>query len=257
MPFSPDTGKPRTARRGRANPHGSGSVVTPLTKHLLSQVPPAGAVQSGEACYVCAVWHPQTGAVNENGVLKLSIDSSVHERGEPSPPSRPAATVGTHEGGVRDGRSSSSLIEREIELVREKERLVRLELHLERIRAENRPRTSGGGAELNLRMEVLSFSRLMKDVFTQMPSSELFVPSWFDGVENVFATYEVLERLRGLLVRPYFTERMRALVNRPPVGDASDYGAVKGRVLLQLKLSPAEYRRLFLKATRMEKESWT
>ncbi|KAM7309871.1 uncharacterized protein ISCGN_006854 [Ixodes scapularis] len=38
MPFSSDTGKPRTARRGRANPHGSGSVETPLSKHLLSQV---------------------------------------------------------------------------------------------------------------------------------------------------------------------------------------------------------------------------
>ncbi|KAM7298420.1 ATP-binding cassette sub-family A member 2-like [Ixodes scapularis] len=38
MPFSPDTGKPRTAIRGRANPHGSGSVETPLSKHLLSQV---------------------------------------------------------------------------------------------------------------------------------------------------------------------------------------------------------------------------
>ncbi|KAM7290639.1 hypothetical protein ISCGN_027255 [Ixodes scapularis] len=37
IPFSPDTGKPRTARRGRANPHGSGSVETPLSKHLLSQ----------------------------------------------------------------------------------------------------------------------------------------------------------------------------------------------------------------------------
>ncbi|KAG0435954.1 hypothetical protein HPB47_018228 [Ixodes persulcatus] len=43
MPFSPDTGKPRTARRGRANPHGSGSVETPLSKHLLSQAPPAGS----------------------------------------------------------------------------------------------------------------------------------------------------------------------------------------------------------------------
>ncbi|KAM7291209.1 hypothetical protein ISCGN_027784 [Ixodes scapularis] len=38
MPFSPDTGKPRTARRGRANPHGSGPVETPLSKHLLSQI---------------------------------------------------------------------------------------------------------------------------------------------------------------------------------------------------------------------------
>ncbi|KAM7315598.1 hypothetical protein ISCGN_005381 [Ixodes scapularis] len=36
-PFPPDTGKPRAARRGQANPHGSGSVETPLSKHLLSQ----------------------------------------------------------------------------------------------------------------------------------------------------------------------------------------------------------------------------
>ncbi|KAM7308476.1 hypothetical protein ISCGN_012110 [Ixodes scapularis] len=43
MPFSPDTGKPRTAIRGRANPHGSGSVETPLSKHLLSQLEPKGA----------------------------------------------------------------------------------------------------------------------------------------------------------------------------------------------------------------------
>ncbi|KAG0418151.1 hypothetical protein HPB47_005099 [Ixodes persulcatus] len=43
MPFSPDTGKPRTARRGCRRPlRGSGSVETPLSKHLLSQVPPAG-----------------------------------------------------------------------------------------------------------------------------------------------------------------------------------------------------------------------
>ncbi|KAG0416361.1 hypothetical protein HPB47_006478 [Ixodes persulcatus] len=184
-------------------------------------------------------------------------DNSVDERGEPSLQSRQSVTVGTHEEGVRDGRSSSSLIEREIKLVRVKERLLRLELEIERVRAENRPGSSGGSTELNLREEVLSLHRLMKGVLTQMPSSELLVPSWFDGVENVFATCEVPERLRGSLVRLYFTERMRALVNRLPVGEASDYSAVKERVLLELKLSPAEYRRLFLKATRMETESWT
>ncbi|KAG0443651.1 hypothetical protein HPB47_014676 [Ixodes persulcatus] len=42
MPFSLDTGSPRTARRG-CPLRGSGSVETPLSKHLLSQVPPAGA----------------------------------------------------------------------------------------------------------------------------------------------------------------------------------------------------------------------
>ncbi|KAM7303539.1 hypothetical protein ISCGN_013491 [Ixodes scapularis] len=90
-----------------------------------------------------------------------------------------------------------------------------------------------------------------------MPSSEILVPSWVDGVEHVFETYEVPERLKGSLVRPYFTERMRALVNRLPVGEASEYKAVKERVLLELRLSPAEYGRVFLKATRMERESWT
>ncbi|KAG0428544.1 hypothetical protein HPB47_024467 [Ixodes persulcatus] len=41
MPFSPDTGKPCTARRARPIPNGSGSVVTSLNKHLLMQVIPA------------------------------------------------------------------------------------------------------------------------------------------------------------------------------------------------------------------------
>ncbi|KAG0443370.1 hypothetical protein HPB47_015002, partial [Ixodes persulcatus] len=46
MPFFPDTGKPRTARRGRENPHGSASVVTPLTKHLPSQTTKRQATKS-------------------------------------------------------------------------------------------------------------------------------------------------------------------------------------------------------------------
>ncbi|KAM7301038.1 hypothetical protein ISCGN_016600 [Ixodes scapularis] len=168
---------------------------------------------------------------------------------------------GSGDQGDSSGRSSAVIdqrgVEQEMELIRAKEKLVRLELELERLRVENRPRSSASGAELSLREEVLSFSRLMKGVLTQMPSSELLVPSWFDGVENVFQTYEVPERLRGSLIRPYFTERMRALVNRLPVGEASEYGAVKERVLLELKMSPAEYRRLFLNATRAERESWT
>ncbi|KAG0424948.1 hypothetical protein HPB47_027873, partial [Ixodes persulcatus] len=40
-PFPRHGFKPRTARRGWVNPHGSGFAVMPLTKHLLKQVPPA------------------------------------------------------------------------------------------------------------------------------------------------------------------------------------------------------------------------
>lgn len=36
------------------------------------------------------------------------------------------------------------------------------------------------------------------NVLTQMPTSELLVPSWFDGVENVFETYKVQVTLGGL-----------------------------------------------------------
>ncbi|KAG0429209.1 hypothetical protein HPB47_023853 [Ixodes persulcatus] len=196
--------------------------------------------------------------------LSGSHRSLQDERGEASPQSGAATSLGIQGNGDQGDSSGSSSaftdqrgVEQEMELIRAKEKLVRLELELERLRVENRPRSSASGAELSLREEVLSFSRLMKGVLTQMPSSELLVPSWFDGVENVFQTYEVPERLRGSLIRPYFTERMRALVNRLPVGEASEYGAVKERVLLELKMSPAEYRRLFLNATRAERESWT
>ncbi|KAM7290252.1 hypothetical protein ISCGN_026899 [Ixodes scapularis] len=47
MPFSSDTGSPRTARRG-CPLRGSGSVETPLSKHLLAQVPPAGPVPNAD-----------------------------------------------------------------------------------------------------------------------------------------------------------------------------------------------------------------
>ncbi|CAN7952042.1 unnamed protein product [Ixodes pacificus] len=150
--------------------------------------------------------------------------------GESSPSSGIVANLQT-QGEGNGGFRSDSLIEKEIELVREKERLIRLELELEHLRSGNQTRTSGGGMEFNLRYEVLSFSRLMKGVLTSMSSSEILVPSWFDGVENVFETYEVPERLRGYLVRPYFTESMRALVNRLNVGERNGYGAVKERVL--------------------------
>ncbi|KAM7313102.1 hypothetical protein ISCGN_003003 [Ixodes scapularis] len=64
MPFPSDTGKPHTARRGWANPHGSGSVETPLSKHLLSQVPPAGlsAVTNGPSIkQIAALTHNSSG----------------------------------------------------------------------------------------------------------------------------------------------------------------------------------------------------
>ncbi|KAG0431669.1 hypothetical protein HPB47_021568 [Ixodes persulcatus] len=91
--------------------------------------------------------------------------------------------------------------------------------------------------------------RLMKGVLTPMPSSDTLVPSWFDTVENVFERYMVPERLRGYLVRPYFTESMRALVNRLNVGERSVYGAVKERILLELGLSRAEVWRPFIETT--------
>ncbi|KAG0443979.1 hypothetical protein HPB47_014320 [Ixodes persulcatus] len=103
--------------------------------------------------------------------------------------------------------------------------------------------------EFNLRDQVLSYSRLMKRVLTPMPSSDTLVPSWFDTVENVFERYMVPGRLRGYLVRPYFTESMRALVNRLNVGERSGYGAVKERVLLELRLSRAKVWRPFIETT--------
>uniref|UniRef100_A0A6B0VDY7 CCHC-type domain-containing protein n=1 Tax=Ixodes ricinus TaxID=34613 RepID=A0A6B0VDY7_IXORI len=168
--------------------------------------------------------------------------------GESSPSSGLVANSQT-QGDGNGGFRSDSLIEKELELVREKERLICLELELEHLRSGNRTRTSGGGMEFNLRDEILSFSRFMKGVLTSMPSSETLVLSWFDGVEHVFETYEVPERLRGYLVRPYFTESMRALVNRLNVGERSGYGAVKERVLLELGLSRAEVWRPLIETT--------
>lgn len=137
--------------------------------------------------------------------------------------------------------------------------MLTLELQIETLRRENESRAvhdNVSSAGSRLREEISSFSGLLKSVLTQMPASELLVPSWFDGVENVFETYKVPGHLRGPLIRPFFTEKIRAVVNRLPVAEASEYNAVKARVLLELKLSPAEYRRQFLNAKKFKDESW-
>ncbi|KAM7313013.1 hypothetical protein ISCGN_002934 [Ixodes scapularis] len=80
-----------------------------------------------------------------------------------------------------------------------------------------------------------------------MPESEPLVPSWFSGVESMFNSLNVPESIRAVMLLPFLTERMRSVANRIAADAMPSYDDLKGAVLEEFQLAPAEYRELFYK----------
>ncbi|XP_049511231.1 uncharacterized protein LOC125939822 [Dermacentor silvarum] len=83
------------------------------------------------------------------------------------------------------------------------------------------------------------------------------VPLWFEEVEKLFATYRVPYESRVHLVMPALTERVRYLLRNLNQEESTDYESVKEAVLMELKLSPAEYLQRFERAVKRKEETWS
>ncbi|XP_049513045.1 uncharacterized protein LOC125940658 [Dermacentor silvarum] len=83
------------------------------------------------------------------------------------------------------------------------------------------------------------------------------VPLWFEEVEKLFATYRVPYESRMHLVMPALTERIRYLLRNLNQEESTDYKSVKEAVLMELKLSPAEYLLRFERAVKRKEEMWS
>ncbi|XP_042148076.1 uncharacterized protein LOC121836861 [Ixodes scapularis] len=132
---------------------------------------------------------------------------------------------------------------------------LKLELEVARL-ARAQDTTSGASAARTEGDEVLRYSRIVRGVLSNMPESEPLVPSWFSGVESMFNSLHVPESIRGAMILPFLTERMRSVANRIAADAMPSYDDLKGAVLEELQLAPAEYRELFYKTRKDEKESW-
>ncbi|XP_049520847.1 uncharacterized protein LOC125944421 [Dermacentor silvarum] len=83
------------------------------------------------------------------------------------------------------------------------------------------------------------------------------VPLWFEEVEKLFATYRVPYESRVHLVMPALTERVLYLLRNLSQEESTDYESVKEAVLMELKLSPAEYLQRFERAVKRKEETWS
>lgn len=131
---------------------------------------------------------------------------------------------------------------------------LKLELEVARL-ARVQDTTSGASAARTEGDEVLRCSRIVRGVLSNMPESEPLVPSWLSGVESIFNSLHVPENIRGAMILPFLTERMRSVANRIAADAMPSYGDLKRAMLEEHQLAPAEYRELFYKTRKDEKES--
>lgn len=136
----------------------------------------------------------------------------------------------------------------------ERQRLVLETQRLAVMERENAPRVPQmlNGEEDRM----LKFANLMKGVLSPMPIQESLVPNWFEDVEATLEAYNVPTEWKAGLVLPLLSERARALLVRLSSVERTRYDVLKAKILEGLRLSTAEYRRLFLQSRRSGKETW-
>ncbi|XP_040061897.1 uncharacterized protein LOC120836874 [Ixodes scapularis] len=158
-------------------------------------------------------------------------------------------------GAEGESDMDSNVLQLRKELMELEIEKLKLEMEVARL-ARAQDVTSGASAARTEGDGVLRYSQIVRGVLSNMPEAEPLVPSWFSGVESMFNSLHVPESIRGAMILPFLTERMRSVANRIAADAMPSYDDLKGAMLEELQLAPAEYRELFYKTRKDEKESW-
>ncbi|KAH6930789.1 hypothetical protein HPB50_018397 [Hyalomma asiaticum] len=179
-----------------------------------------------------------------------------------------ALGVADSEAGGQDCGTSDTASEQQLALLQlqlkiaeaetEKHRLI---LESQRLRAREGAEPNDGGERLSLggRLEEhrrLKFASLLKGVLAPLPNQDALVPMWFEDVEATLDSYKVPAEWWSGLVLPQLSERARGLLCRLKAEERKVYSKLKSSILDDLKLTTAEYKRLFMGSRKGEKESW-
>ncbi|KAL1470877.1 hypothetical protein MTO96_040229 [Rhipicephalus appendiculatus] len=146
------------------------------------------------------------------------------------------------------GGDSVNESDRTRELMLELEAL-KLKLELEKMRSsrassedpENRNQHNGIGR----------YAKELKAVLAPMPTNEPMIPAWFKNVDALFAALSIPEEI------PFLNDKMRTFVANQSEAGVMPYSDLKSRVLKELRMTPSEYRRMFLEIKREADESWS
>ncbi|KAH6948778.1 hypothetical protein HPB50_026293 [Hyalomma asiaticum] len=170
-------------------------------------------------------------------------------------------------GGQRSGTSYTAseqqlaLLQLQLKIAEAETEKQRLMLESQRLRAREGAEPNDGGESLSLggRSEEhrrLKFASLLKGVLAPMPNQEALVPMWFEDIEATLESYDVPAEWWAGLVLPQLSERARGLLCRLKAEERKVYSKLKSSILDGLRLTAAEYKRLFMGSRKGEKESW-
>ncbi|XP_064468593.1 uncharacterized protein LOC135380865 [Ornithodoros turicata] len=161
----------------------------------------------------------------------------------------------------RDGSESNSEMSVSIAEYRRLElrvRLAEIELETQRLRSASNSGTptEAGTYVMGEEDRMLKFASLLKGVLSPMPTQESLIPGWFEDVEATLDSYKVPSAWRAGLILPLLSEKARALLVRLNSADRADYKVLKTKILEGLRLSTAEYKRLFVNSKPDKRETW-
>ncbi|XP_070390966.1 uncharacterized protein [Dermacentor albipictus] len=100
------------------------------------------------------------------------------------------------------------------------------------------------------------YAKELKAVLAPMPEADPTVPAWFKSVDTLFETLQIPEDIRGVILLPFLNEKMKAFVASESDGSVMPYPELKEKILKELKMTPNEYRRLFLSVKKEQDDSW-
>lgn len=83
------------------------------------------------------------------------------------------------------------------------------------------------------------------------------IPAWFKNVDALLAALSVPEEIQGTIILPFLNDKMRTFVANQSEAGVMRYSDLKSRVLKELRMTPSEYRRMFLEVKREANESWS
>ncbi|KAH7964568.1 hypothetical protein HPB51_027197 [Rhipicephalus microplus] len=154
-----------------------------------------------------------------------------------------------------------ALLQLQLKIAEAEKEKQRLMLESQRLRARNGAESneSDDSIALGRRSEEdrrLKFASLLRGVLAPMPNQEALVPMWFEDVEATLESYEVPSEWWAGLVLPQLSERTRGLLCRRTAEERKAYVKLKSSILEGLRLSAAEYKRLFAGSKKGERESW-
>ncbi|KAL1445661.1 hypothetical protein MTO96_044888 [Rhipicephalus appendiculatus] len=100
------------------------------------------------------------------------------------------------------------------------------------------------------------YAKELRAVLAPIPENDTMIPAWFKNADASLSALRIPVEIQGALILPFLSDAMRTSVIGQSVSGTLSYGELKEKVLKELKMTPAEYRRRFLDIKKEEGESW-